>query len=367
MLSLIIEDLGISHAQAGLLMSITMLPCIFLVIPLSLFLPGIGIKRAGIASIVLTLVGAIVFLLARNFIGLLLGRMIMGLGTVALPLVATQAVALWFYGHRIGLAMGIYSATFLFSNIVTLNTFGIAGLAWGWRSTLLIIIAINLIVLIIYARFFKKPPEEKSIQGEHAAISIKSVVHLGRPIWIMASGWALFQAGNMSFATFLPDFIYRQGIDLQVAGSMTSILMLCTLLLSAPLGLLLDRLHHKEMLIMAGAVCSCIVSILLPLYPGLVMLFIVALGISFTPFAATTFAMVPSLVPRHLLPLGFGIIATLSYAGMFSGPSLIGLMRDLTGSYTHSFWLIALFFSVIIVLMAFFGRSMKKAGNSSTD
>ncbi len=350
-LSLIIEDIGISHAQAGLLMSLITLPGIFLLIPLSLISARFNLKHIGLLSLALTIFGAIVFMLARGLPLLMLGRLIMGIGTVALPIVGTQAVAQWFYGHRLGMAMGIYNAALMFATIIPLNSFGAIGLEWGWRATLLIVIAINLIAVILFVRFFRKPPEEPASTAEKSFTSVKALAKIGWPVWALACGWAFFQAGNLSLTTFLPDFIYTNGLNLQLAGSITSTMILCTLVLSTPVGYLLDRIRYKEILMIACSAASLIVIILLPLSQNLILLFVIILGISFSPMATATFALVPSLAPRSLMSVAFAIIATMSYIGMFLGPSLTGLIRDLTGSYQYSFWLIAFFFIAILVLI----------------
>ncbi|HJX03984.1 MAG TPA: MFS transporter, partial [Dehalococcoidia bacterium] len=79
-LSLVIDDLHISHAQSGLLVAIFSLPSILFIIPISYFVSRIGLKRLGIISISLMLAGSLLMLMAKSFPGFLAGRVIIGIG-----------------------------------------------------------------------------------------------------------------------------------------------------------------------------------------------------------------------------------------------------------------------------------------------
>ena len=136
-LSLIIEELGISHAEAGLIVAIYGLPSIFLAVLLSFYSSQIGLKRLGIISLALLLAGSAVILTAKSLPLLIAGRLIAGIGAVAVPFVCLEGVAQWFSGSRLGFAMGIYTTCMLGAVVVTLSTFGTVGTLWGWKSAIL--------------------------------------------------------------------------------------------------------------------------------------------------------------------------------------------------------------------------------------
>ncbi len=89
-LSLIMRDLGISHAEAGLAVAIFSLPGVLLVIPLSFYSGRIGMKRLGIISMALLAAGSIVVATANSLALILVGRVISGIGAVALPFVGLE-------------------------------------------------------------------------------------------------------------------------------------------------------------------------------------------------------------------------------------------------------------------------------------
>jgi predicted MFS family arabinose efflux permease len=350
-LSLIIEDLGIGHAQAGLLMSIFTLSGIFVAIPLSLAVSKYGrLKLVGIISLCLLICGSIIMLLAKDFTFLLLGRLIVGISAGALPVNGQPVIARAFKDVRLGLAMGLYGTLMPICTVITLVSFGAAGLAWGWRSTIVITIAIAVITLIVYALFFKPPPEFPATGQKREVVNFKSALKIGWPIWMMAITWGCFAFGNLSLTTFLPDLIYRSGVDLNVAGSITSLIMVCGLAISPISGYILDGMKHKAIFIIAGGLANTALMFFVPINIDFIILSALLIGIFSSPVPPTISAVVPGLTSPQKLSLAFSIMFTVNNAGLSLGPYVIGFMRDVTGSYLYSFWFMSMFFFMVAVL-----------------
>jgi len=349
-LSLIVEDLHISHAEVGLFSAIANLPGIFLVIPLSMYYRRIGIKRIGLISAALIITGSTIIFLAGNFVLLLIGRVIAGIGASSLAIVGLQSIALWFYGARIGLAMGIYSSLMPLAGVICYITFGAAGLAWGWRSTMIINIVVSLVSLIVYAAFFRLPSSTKLEQ--QGAIHPGELGKMGWPIWVLAAAWGLVNLGLFAVGAFLPDFIYQSGFDLRIAGLISSIMMFAAFALNPAAGLLMDKIKRRELFGMCIAIVCTVSLIFLPLDINYILVTVSALGIFACPFATVTFTMAPGLVKTELSSLAFGLVTTTSYAGMFIGPYLTGAVLDVTGKYTYGFWATAIVFFLVGIMMA---------------
>ena len=349
-LSLLIKDLGLSHSEAGLLAAIFCLPGIFLTIPLSFYSTRIGMKRLGIMSIILLAAGSVVVASANSFSMLLAGRIIAGLGAVALPFAGLEAVAQWFAEYRTGFAMGIYSTCMLGGVIVSLSTFGTVGVNLGWQASIWITVGVCAVALILYATVFKNPPlhdEQASGQVSHPA---RQLFSLGWPVWILGMCWALFNLANISVVTFSPDLMYQNGFNLGLAGFFTSIMLIVTVILSPFTGHLLDRMRYKELLNLIGSVFCVVLSFLMPGNIGVIVLIIIGMGIATTPFASVTFAMVPTLVKPGMLAMAYAVVTTLCNAAFLIGPYLTGFIRDATGSYTYSYQVIALFYLMVTLL-----------------
>jgi predicted MFS family arabinose efflux permease len=350
-LSLIIEDLGIGHAQAGLLMSVFTLSGVFVAIPLSLFVSKHGkLKQVGIASLCLVIVGLLLMMFAEDFALLMAGRLVIGISAGTLPVNGQPVIARAFRDARLGLAMGLYGTLMPICTVIPLISFGAAGLAWGWRSTIIITLAIAVVALIVYIAFFKPPPEFPAAGQKKEVINVKSALKIGWPIWMMAVCWGCFAFGNLSLMTFLPDLIYRSGVDLNVAGSITSIVMVCGLAVSPLSGYILDGMKHKAVFIIAGGLVNTVLMFFVPINVGYIIMFVLLIGIFSAPVPPTISAIVPGLTSPQKLSLAFSILFTVNNIGLSLGPYIIGFLRDLTGSYVYSFWFMSIFFFMVAVL-----------------
>jgi MFS family permease len=127
------------------------------------------------------------------------------------------------------------------------------------------------------------------------------------------------------------------------------------------MGLLLDRIKHKELFgVFIGIVCT-VNLILLPLNINYIIITMSILGIFCCSFAPLTFTLAPQLVKKEFMPLAFGIVSTTSYMGMFAGPYLTGFVLDTTQDYTYGYWSVALYFLLAGVMMAaLFFNSIKR-------
>jgi MFS-type transporter involved in bile tolerance (Atg22 family) len=74
------------------------------------------------------------------------------------------------------------------------------------------------------------------------------------------------------------------------------------------------------------------------------------IGISAALLPAPLFSLAAQVVSRDRLGRAFGALAMLNNFGVFIGPQLVGLSRDITGSYRAGFGLIAILASMAAVM-----------------
>lgn len=358
--SLIIEDLGLSHAQMGLFISIFSVPAILLAIPLSLLSLRLGPKKLGMASISLMITGSVIILLVRDFPLLLMGRLVLGIGTAAMQIISLQGVASWFRHHRMGVAMSIYSTSTLLAFFVALVSFGAAGVAWGWRSSILISLVALFLSMIFFARGFRLPAGSNIPGGDVVRLELRSIFRMGAWIWVMGVVWACCSGAINAAVAFLPDYIYSSGQTLAVAGMITSIILAIHVILGPFIGLLLDKVRYKHVMLIAGIAGTAIAAFFLASYIQYVIVWAIFIGIFATIFMPAMSSIVPSLVPYAMLGLAYGITTMVGSIGSFAGPYLAGMVRDITGGYQYSYWFVTLVFAVGLVLITIlFIRQLK--------
>jgi len=109
-LSLVITQLGLSHTQAGLLMSFFALPGIIISIPAGLLADRYSQKIIGAVALLLMIVGSAIFAAGNSMYLLALGRIIAGIGGMTICILMPQIVSQWFRGRDLGKAMGVFGS-----------------------------------------------------------------------------------------------------------------------------------------------------------------------------------------------------------------------------------------------------------------
>ena len=129
LVDLIIDELGFSFTEIGLLMSFFALPGIFLTIPAGMSSDRYGILPIAVISIITVVAGTVVVILSNGFMLFAIGRAVSGFGAIVLTILAAQMLTKWFIDKDLGLAMGIYSTAVPLGTIIAFNVFGSIGAA----------------------------------------------------------------------------------------------------------------------------------------------------------------------------------------------------------------------------------------------
>ena len=345
-LTLIAEELRLTHAEAGLLMSIFSLPTIFLAILTGLLSDRFGPFKIGLISLILMVVGALIFAISGTLVYAGLGRFIAGLGAATISIVAAQILSLWFRGREAGTAMGIFNTAMPVGTIVCFTIFGRLGEGLGWRVPIFITVMIGVMGLAAFLLLYKPAPNPpRNITLEEEGL-FSSLLKVGVSVWLVGFCWMWFNAALISFSTFAPDFFISKGYSIGFAGFLASLLMWGSLGLSPIIGRLVDKIGNNDLFIGAGGIILATAIYLITrstdfLFPMVVMAVAVAL------IPAPVFAFTSKVLKPENLGLGFGILSAVSSIGVFFGPYIAGLVRDKTGSYEMSF----IFLSILAILV----------------
>ena len=364
-LPLIIEAQRLTHAEAGLLMSLFSVPGILLGILAGSLSDRLGAFKIGVFSFILVIIGGLTFATSNVFLLAGLGRIIAGIGAITLVIISLQTLSRWFTGREIGTVMGIFNTSYPVSIILPLLTFGILGENFGWRMPILITIVTCTLGLIAFLILYKPPPnlpQEIAFEKEEGRINLPSnLFTIGLPIWLVGVCWMLFNASLISFLTFAPDFLVSMGHSISYAGFLTSLIMWGTLPMSLIIGRMVDRIGNNELFIAIAGI----------LFAG--SIYFVSRSTEFLfPMICVTFAAAIAPVPIMAFPsklvkpkdlgLGFGIITALNSTGMVFGPYIAGLIRDITGSYEMSLTFMSMM-AMLLTIFALLLRAKMKTYN----
>ena len=337
LLTLILQEFGVSHAEVGLLMSLFALPGILVALPGGIISDRFGMRKTGTASSFLMIIGALIVGTSSNLFQAYLGRIVSGAGGLTLAIVLPQLVSKWFSEKELSVGMGIFNTAMPLGTILSFNIFSIMGESFGWQTPIFITSIIGIVALSAFLWFFKEPIEssDKARNG-----ILENIANLGLSIWLVGISWMWFNAAFISFLTFSSVFLTTRGFG--SASFLSSIVMMGSLLLSPVVGYFIHKIGREELFVgISGAILAALIYLVLT--SPLIILLLVLIGIFVAFVPAPIFSLPSKLVKSKDLGLAFGIMTACLNIGVLLGPYLTGLVKDLTGDYSVSFYLMSLF------------------------
>lgn len=292
-----------------------------------------------------------------------LGFMIFGCGCEMAGTTVSKAIAKWFKGKEMALAMGLEMsiarlgvfATMWLSPIFA-DKFGDANGIVGTGDTvvapllfcgaLLCIGLVNFIVFSVMDKKFDKQlvaagmaTEEKSPEDEFHASDLKQVFS-SKMFWIVALLCVLYYSAIFPFQRFAPNMLETTlGIDASEASQLFSVFPILAMILTPFLGFFLDKVGKGASMLMVGAiimiVCHLSFAFLLPLLPykWFATVLILVLGVSFSLVPASLWPSVPKIIDEKVLGSAYCLIFWVQNIGLCLVPLLIGSLLDATGAY----------------------------------
>ena len=148
---LLAADLGINNTQVGLLIGLFMLPGILMAIPGAFLGAVIGDKQVVLLGLTLMGLGGLVTVLGGTFWAACAGRVISGVGAVALNVQLVKMVSDWFAGREIATAMGILLITWPLGIALALATLGGVAAEVSWQVAMLAPVELCGLAIIVVA------------------------------------------------------------------------------------------------------------------------------------------------------------------------------------------------------------------------
>lgn len=347
----IADQMHLTATQKGLLTAIPLLGGSFFRPILGLIADRIGGRLTGLGGLALTLIPLTLgWLYATTLwqfyaIGFLLG--IAGASfAVALPLAGR-----WYPAEHQGLAMGIAGA----GNSGTLvATFFGPRLAqhYGWHFVFGLALMPVVLVFIAFFMLAKNSPSksEPKAWGQYAQL-------LGQgDTWRLCFLYSLTFGGFVGLASFLSVFFHDQYHLTKVqAGDFTTIVVLAGSFLRPVGGWLADKFGGYRLLLAlftCVALCLIVVSSLPPIALVVPALFIVMgmLGMG----NGAVFQMAPQRFSADI-ELITGIVGAAGGLGGFFLPSILGALKDISGSYGTGLLCFAGLMAASVLLLLEFG------------
>jgi MFS family permease len=331
---LLTSQFGVSLADIGVLIGLYFAPGVALALPGGAIGQRFGDKRTALGALLLMLAGSAMMAAAASWHIQIAGRLMSGAGSVILTVQLTKMLTDWFAGKEIATAMAILVNSWPLGIAVCLLVLPYIGTHYGVGAAHLGVAAFAAGGVVLLAVLYR-PPADAAVASTTAA---SQRLDRNATLAVIAAGliWGLFNVGFAVIFSFGPSMLVERGWSIADAGSTISIVLWVSVI-SVPLGgLLADRTGRPATIVVASALLTAALMVLLP-RSSAVLLIVFALGsISGLPAGP-----IMSLPARVLLPqtraIGMGVFFTMFVACMMLGPVAGGAFAKWAGSAAAAF------------------------------
>ena len=330
---LLSKQLGFSDSNIGLLQAIYSFPNLIMVLIGGYLVDRIGARKAIFLFGTTCLIGAIVTMLSGHLVLMATGRLIFGVGAESLIVAVTTAIAKWFRGKELSFAFGINLMIARAGTLMAQRSPTWARFAYtSWRTPLLISVAFATFCVIGALIYWgMEVYAEKSYELAHAGPTDKVVFsdlfNFGVSFWYIVALCVVFYSAIFPFETFAYKFFMdAHGTTREMAGTLIGNLTISTMVGTPLLGLFVDKIGKRALLMMTGSVLLVPVYLMMAYTHTQATLYLpmAMMGIAFSLVPAVIWPSVAYIVDQNKLGTAYGLMTVVQNMGFFGFNLAIG-------------------------------------------
>ncbi|MDO4735763.1 MAG: MFS transporter [Bacteroidia bacterium] len=280
-----------------------------------------------------------------------IGFMIFGCGVEMAGVTVSKAIAKWFKGKEMALAMGLEMA------IARLGVFAVFRLSpylSTWANETMptvvtpvlfctILLMVGLLTYTVFTFMDSKLDKQVGNAGAEEAeeqfkISDIGILFTSKTFLIVAGLCVLYYSAIFPFQKFATGMLETNlNMPTAEASGLFSWFPIGAMVLTPFLGAFLDKVGKGATMLIAGSILmiTChLIFALVPLTKPIAYVAIVLLGVSFSLVPAALWPSVPKLVEERYLGSAYSVIFWIQNIGLMAFPIIIGWSLDKTGGYT---------------------------------
>ena len=359
------KDLDISRAQLGLIASGQIVGTSATVMFTGLWADVIGARRLRTAALIGVAVGLLLFSMIQSvaqgiLVGVLIGVAFSGSGPTY-----TKAIMDWIARRVRAMAMGLTEAAVPVGGIVAAGLLTFLAVTYGWRTAVIVTALITGVSGLIFFVVYRDKPGSYTATDKMTRPARKLPQVLGNPnIWMGALAGTTLGPVQHVLAAYLVLFL-KEYLDMSAgaAGGLLAILMAGGAVGRLGWGVVSD-------LLLQGRRVGILAIVSVMAVASMVMMALLPSDVSFPVVAVLIFAMGCVTLGRSGVYVVFMVElagpaltgTTMGFHSMISNLTavgiipLFGLIADQTESYAMSWWMMAAFSGVGILMLAMVGK-----------
>lgn len=366
------ESLHFTDLNIGQLYSYYSIAAVIVLIFGGVLVDKWGTKKSAIVFASICAISGFMVALSSDLYVMLAGRFLLGIGSEPLIVAITVAIAKWFKGKELSFAMGINLLVARSGTVAVDNSPSIfPGLySTGYSEPLFIaaVIGVLSIVGILIYYFLESFGEKKftlARKVETDKLNIKDLFKFSKSFWYITLLCVTFYSGIFPFRSFaIKFFMESHNISRESAGFMISTLPFAAMIATPLIGLLVDFIGRRALLMTFGSIMLLPVYLLMAYTDISLYIPVIMMGVAFSLIPAVMWPSVAYIVEEKRLGSAYALMTLIQQIGMAIFPLLIGAANDYSGAsaqnpagYNLGMWI----FSILGVLGLIFAYLLRKA------
>lgn len=361
-LPMIREDLALTFTQGGTLAAASTLVYALMQIPAGYFADRFGGKRLFVIGMLGTTVLSLTFGFVTEYWQALTIQAVSGFFRAFLFAPGIRLISAWFPPEKRATAMGLYLIGGFLGNII-IDIAGPALVAkFDWRFPFLVFPPLGIIISLLLWHFGKEPHQREAQQE----ISVREVLRLFRHrlMWVCGGIQYVRLAVMMGITFWLPTLLVEEkGLSLQFAGVI--IAMQAALIAPSNLigGYISDRLKNPIFVIAGALLFLMLTSVLMVLVDNIILLVMIIIvnSIFIQAYFGPLFSIPVEILGERTTATSTGFSNLFANIGSFSFTYLLGILKDISGSFLSGFIAIAISCVFGLGLTAVLAKLRRKA------
>lgn len=330
----------IDEALMGQIMSLFYVLGIVMAFPAAGVVNRFGVRKVGIASLVLAIGGGLVGVLSPDISLFMFSRVLEGAGMGIMGVVGVVAISPWFAPSKRGLPLGIWAIWVTVAFMVGPALFTAVFDGTGtWQPVWWGVIVFDAIVLVLFVLLYRSPTfvfdeSENRVEVDEAVLEklpkpqVKAALRLP-VVWLLGAMMLAYAAASMSIQGFFSTYVYSTlDVSLSVAGIVVTSGAVIGSVCAVLSGKISDRIRSRKVVLLVGWIAGMTYAWFVFSVDSLVLYvpILLLIGIGENATTSMIYASTAEMMSSDKVAGASAVLAFMQNVGMFVGTTALGAL-----------------------------------------
>lgn len=350
----ILEDLKISYSQMGFILASWPLTYILVAVGSGAILDRWGIRKSIFIGVMIIGLSEVLRYFATGFVSMVFCVALLGLGGPMISVGCPKTISMWFSGKGRGLAVGVYTSGVWIGGLTaysTANSVVMPLTGYSWRLTFVCYSLPAFAAAMLWWLMARDAPQREASEQTGIVRVFTGLIGIRNVQFVLLMGFLSFAISH-GFNDWLPKILETGGLSPKMAGFAASIPLVVAIPTLFAVPRLVAPRSRGKIIALVALTTAIAVMVVATTWNVFLIAGLVLYGVSFCtiiPLSLLILMELPEVSSRYMGSAG-GMFFCVGEIGGFTGPFIIGALRDLTGNFLVGAGFLAGLSGIICVL-----------------